>query len=127
MTKTEILVRSVLGPCRRDIRPFVCAVECIIKATFAVNMPIENIHITKDIYSQVAQILHMQPESASRQIERIANHIWDTGDRDRLYAILGKEPMLCPPPREILLYFAAFSFYGIPFQQAMDQQLAALF
>ena len=127
MTKTELLLRSVLGPYRRDIRPFVYAAECIIRQSFSVNAPIESILVTKDIYPKVALTLQIQPESAAQQIERIANDCWDLGDRDRLYVILGKEPPLCPPPREMLIYFAAFSYYGIPFQQAMDQQLATMF
>lgn len=127
MTKTELLVRSVIGPCRRDIRPFVYAAECIIQQSFAIQAPIENIHVTRDIYPKVAQILHVQPESVTRQIERIANHCWDAGDQNRLYAILGKVPPLCPPPREMLIYFAAYSYYGMPFQKAMDRQLAVMF
>ncbi len=127
MTKTELLLRSVLGPCRRGLQPFVYAIEYIIQQSFSINVPIENICVTKDIYSRVALTLQIQPESAARQIERIANDCWDIDDRDRLYAILGKKPMFCPSPREMLIYFAAFSFYGVPFQKAMDLHLAAIF
>lgn len=127
MTNPEALVRSVLGPCRRGIAPFTCAIECVIERSFVVGTPMEDILITKDIYPRVAEMLHMRPTSAARQIERISNACWDIGDRSRLYEILGKNPLVCPTPKEMLFYFAAYSFYGIPYSQAIDRQLISIF
>lgn len=127
MTTSEALVRSVLGPCRRGIRPFVCAIEQVVRLSFAAGVSIETIRVTKDVYPLVARELHMKPEAASRQIERIANDCWDSGDRERLNAILGAELQVCPSPREMLFYFAAYTHYGIPFREAIQQELAAMF
>lgn len=127
MTRSEALVRSVLGPCRRGIRPFVFAVELVIEHSFAIDYPIEDLQVTKVIYPEVARLLKMKRESVGRQIERIANDCWDRGDRARLNEILGTELPFCPPPREMLFYFAAYAYYGLPFHEVMKQQLAAIF
>lgn len=127
MTRSEALVRSVLGPRRREIRPFVYAIECIIRHSFAINCPIEDIQVSKVIYPEVAKLLSIRNHTAARQIQRIANNCWEQGDREQLNQILGGPLPLCPPPHDMLFYFAAFSFYGLPFQEVMRQELAAIF
>lgn len=127
MTPSEVLVRSVLGPCRKKIRPFACAIDCVIQHSFAIEEPIEDILVTKDIYPEVAKLLHMSPESAARQIERISNDCWNLGDRERLNRILGGAFPDCPTPRDMLFYFAAYTYFGVPFRQAMDRKFANLF
>lgn len=127
MTRSEALVRSVLGPCRKGIRPFVCAIECIVQRSFVIDYPIEDIQVTKVIYPEVARLLNMRPNAAARQIERIANDCWDRGDRERLNEILGGPLPSCPPPHEMLFYFAAYSYYSLPFRQVMERELALMF
>lgn len=124
MTRSEALVRSVLGPCRRGIRPFACAIECVIRHSFAIDYPIEDIQVTKVIYPEVARLLNMRPGAAARQIERIANDCWDRGDRERLNEIFGGELPVCPPPHDMIFYFAAYTFYGQPFRRVMERQYA---
>lgn len=126
MSQSEVLVRLVLGSFRKGTRPFVCAIECVIRHSFAIDYPIEDIQVTKVIYPEVAKLLNMRPGAAARQIERIANDCWDRGDRERLNEIFGRELPVCPPPRDMIFYFAAYAYYGQSFRQVMKRQYAMM-
>ena len=55
MTKSEALIRTILGPVRRDIRPLAYAVDITAGYLFVRNIPMEEIHITKQIYPAVSE------------------------------------------------------------------------
>jgi len=126
MTRSEALVRSVLGPCRRGIRPFVCAIDRTIEHSFAINSPIEDLQVSKVVYTEVARHLNISWGAATRQIERIANDCWARGNRERLNEIFGRPLPSRPPPRDMLFYFAAYTFYGVSFHELIEQHLTPL-
>ena len=105
MTRSEALVRSVLGPCRRGIRPFVCAIDRTIEHSFAINSPIEDLQVSKVVYT---------------------NDCWARGNRERLNEIFGRPLPSRPPPRDMLFYFAAYTFYGVSFHELIEQHLTPL-
>lgn len=126
MTRSNMLIRSVLGVKRGNISPFATAVDCLIRRSFCAGLSPEDISVSS-ICDETAEILSCSPGAATRQIQRIANACWDVGDREALNRIIGKELEVCPSPREMLIYFAAYSYYGVPYHEAIEAQLAKLF
>ena len=54
MTKTEMDIRSVLGPAGGSIRPLAAASDLFARRRFEERMDSEDIFLTKDIYPIVA-------------------------------------------------------------------------
>ena len=54
MTKTEMDIRSVLGPAGGSIRPLAAASDLFARRMFEERMDSEDIFLTKDIYPIVA-------------------------------------------------------------------------
>lgn len=127
MTRTEALVRAVLGSSVKNVRTFVAAIDKAIEKSFACKRSIDDIQVTKVIYPEVANQLGKTSGAVSRQVGRIANACWEQGDRDRLNEIVGYELPCRPPPKELLFHFAAFSFYGVSYREVINQRLAKLF
>ncbi len=84
MTKTEAVIRSILGAARPDIRPMAYAVDAAISLMFVQKIPMDDIYVTDDIYPDVAKLVRNRrgkpssPKTVSRRIERLANLCWDT-------------------------------------------------
>ena len=57
MTKTEMDIRSVLGPAGGSIRPLAAASDLFARRMFEERMDSEDIFLTKDIYPIVADIM----------------------------------------------------------------------
>lgn len=127
MTKTEALVRSVLGPSGGDIRPLVFASDIFAQRMFVENIPMDDIRVTKDIYPYVARRLKKRSSTVTKSVERLANRCWDMGDQDRLNQIARKVLRMCPVPRDVLVYFAFYSYLDMPFYQAIEERPALLF
>lgn len=73
MTKSELLIRSILGAVGRDIRPLSCAVDVTEELLFVKHIPMDDIQVTKLVYPLVAKQLHKSNDAVSRGIERLAN------------------------------------------------------
>ena len=58
MTNTEAIIRTILGPIRRDTRPLACSVDCLSELLFVQKIPMDEIMVTKDIYPEVAKQLN---------------------------------------------------------------------
>ena len=127
MSKTEMIIRSVLGPSGGDIRPMAVASDIFAKRMFEEHIHMDDIQLTKDIYPSAAAILGKKPKSVGRKVERIANRCWDYGDRRRLIEIAGRELLTPPTVKDCLIYFAFYSYKGIPFFEAIDQEPSLLF
>ena len=102
MTKTEMDIRSVLGPAGGSIRPLAAASDLFARRMFEERMDSEDIFLTKDIYPIVAVWLQKKPGATGRAIER-------------------------PAPRDIMIYFAWYSHKGIPYFEAMKGKQPLLF
>lgn len=44
MTNTEAIIRTILGPIRRDTRPLACSVDCLSELLFVQKIPMDEIH-----------------------------------------------------------------------------------
>ena len=61
MTKTEMDIRSVLGPAGGSIRPLAAASDLFARRMFEERMDSEDIFLTKDIYPIVAVCCRRNP------------------------------------------------------------------
>lgn len=63
MTKTEAVIRSILGTAKPDIRPLAYAVDAAISLIFVQKIPMDDIYVTEDIYPDVAKLVKTGVES----------------------------------------------------------------
>lgn len=123
----EMVIRSLVGPAGRDIRPLAYAVELVGDLLFERKVAMDDILVTKDIYPDVAKRLRKKPGAVSRRIERLANFCWERGEEDRLAQVIGRRLKACPPPREMLVYLAFYAYLGVPFYEAIEREPALMF
>lgn len=124
MKPANTIIRSILGPAKRDIRPLACAVDAVIDLMFVQSVPMDGILVTKHIYPDVAKLLHKRPGTVSRQVERLANKCWDTlVDRKLLLEYIGTDSIHnISAPRDVIFYLAVYVYTGIPFFTAIQDQ-----
>lgn len=119
MSNVEAIVKSVLANDNIDLRPFILTIETAIKCSFAVGVAIENIKVRNEIYPMVASSLEKNPEAVAKQVERTANRCWDKGNLESMRKIMGNKPEIPMKPKDTVIYFAAYAFYGIPYRQVI--------
>lgn len=134
MTKSETVIRSILGAVRSDIRPLAYAVDIAIQLMFHDGIPMDDIYVTDDIYPDVAKLVkdrRGKPSSAktvSRRIERLANRCWDTlVERELVLEYIGAPLNDISAPRDIIFYLAFYVHLDTPFFLAIQRQPALLF
>lgn len=121
MRKSEILLHSVFGIIRPDIRPFAYALDILVEYLFVKRIPQGDIHITKVIYPAVALELGKTTCAVSRSIERLANLFWDTAyNQGRIIEFFGRPLYDTPSTNEILFYLAFFLHFEKPFFAILD-------
>lgn len=128
MTKTEAIIRSILGPVRGDIRPLVCSVDRTAHLLFVQRVPMDDILVTKEVYPIVAQQLSKTPGAISRKVERLANACWDAlVTRNLVTEYIGAPLKDIHSPRDMIFYLAFYAYLDVPFFQAIGQQPTLLF
>ena len=134
MTKTEAVIRSILGAAKVDIRPLAYSVDIAIHLIFFERIPMDDIYVTDDIYSQVAKLVKNRrgrpstPKAVSRRIERLANLCWDTlVARNLVLDYLGAPLEDIRAPRDMIFYLAFYVYLDTPFFIAIQNQPALLF
>lgn len=134
MTKTEAVIRSILGAARPDIRPLAYAVDAAMNLVFVQKIPMDDIYVTDDIYPDVAKLVKNRrgklssPKTVSRRIERLANLCWDTlVTRNLVQEYLGAPLENIRAPRDLIFYLAFYIRLDTPFFMAIQKQPALLF
>ena len=134
MTKTEAVIRSILGAARPDIRPMAYAVDAAISLMFVQKIPMDDIYVTDDIYPDVAKLVKNRhgkpssPKTVSRRIEHLANLCWDTLiARKLVLEYLGAPLENIRAPRDMIFYLAFYVYFDAPFFTVIQKQPALLF
>ena len=134
MTNIEAVIRSILGAAKVDIRPLAYSVDIAIHLIFFERIPMDDIYVTDDIYSQVAKLVKNRrgrpstPKAVSRRIERLANLCWDTlVARNLVLDYLGAPLEDIRAPRDMIFYLAFYVYLDTPFFIAIQNQPALLF
>lgn len=120
MTKETILIRSILGPTRRDIFPMACAVEIVKKLLFCRKIPLDDIRMTKDIYPAVARQTKKSCQAVARQIERTGNLCWESMDEGQKMQYIGKAIKDIQGPRDMIFYLAFYSYFHKPYYEILE-------
>ena len=134
MTKTEAVIRSIMGVTRADIRPLAYAVDIAAELMFVHKISMDDLFVTDHIYPDVAKRLRQtlgtstSSKAVSRRIERLANRCWEN-----LVSKGGVEQYIGIPlhdidaPRDIIFYLAFYVYLDTPFYIAMKQYPSLLF
>ena len=124
MMSSYRLIRGILGPVRRDIRPLTLAIDITMNWLFIAQYPIDELHVTRDLYPLIGYILKKQPTAIARSVERLSNLCWDTlVCTNQVEHYFGTNLTSPPYPRNLVLYFAYYTYYGYPFPQNSFQNL----
>ena len=118
MTKTEAVIRSILGAVGMNIRPLACSVDIAIDLMFVQGVPMDDILVMEDIYPEVAKLVKNRQgkisslQAISKRIHRLANLCWDTlVARDLTLEYLGAPLQDIRAPRDVIFYHAAKALY----------------
>ena len=116
-TKTETVIRSILGAVRADIRPLAYTVGAAINLMFVQKIPMDDIYVMDDIYPDVAKRVKNRhgkpssPKTVSRRVERLANLCWDTlVARNLVLEYLGVPLKNIRAPRDMIFYLAFYVY-----------------
>ena len=71
------LIRCIIGPGRHEVQTFACAVKITMYQLFHEKTAQDDIVVTRDIYSRVAEQLGKGERTVSRQIQRMGNLCWE--------------------------------------------------
>ena len=134
MTKTEAVIRAILGLVGMDIRPLAYAVDIAVDLLFVQGRSMDDLCVTNDIYREVAERMKdwtgtiPSTKTVSRRVERLANLCWNTlVARDLVLKYIGTPLHDIRAPRDIIFYLAFYVHLDVPFFQAIQQQPALLF
>ena len=128
MQKPELLLYSILGPVRSDVRPLACAIEITEQLLFVQHVPIENIKAISHIYSQVAERLKKRTATVTKAIERLTPLCWDALVLNNLLlTYIGDPSTQVPPPRMLVIYLAVYVHFELPFAVAAKKYPDILF
>ena len=134
MTKSEAVIRSIVGTARADIRPLAYAVDLAVSLMFTQEIPMDDIRVTSDIYPAVAKLVRarngkpLSSKTISRQVERLANLCWNAlVSRNLVQEYIGAPLRDIRAPRDMIFYLAFYVYFDAPFFTVIRQQPALLF
>ena len=126
MTTSEGIIRYLLGPDRSDIRPITVSIDLVDELLYVRQVAQHDIHVTTDIYPEVARILGKPNEKGvAKAVERLALKCWDAleDDEDLMELVMGKRMRQRPSPRAILFYLAFFVYHKEGYYKAEREDL----
>ena len=123
MTKTETLLRALLGPVREDIRPLAAVVDYVAGLLFVEEMQLYDVRITKRVYPAVAKQLGKPATEISRSVERLTARCWSDGDPELLQTILGRKVLAPYSPRETVICLAYYVHYDCSMHEVLRRRL----
>ncbi|HIR92553.1 MAG TPA: hypothetical protein IAB98_03900 [Candidatus Egerieimonas intestinavium] len=118
---------EILGPGTKGFKTFICAVCETERLLFSENIPVDDIHVTKDIYPRVAKRLNKGTRSVARQVERMGNQCWSSMDEAQKKKYLGKVLKDIRAPRDMLFYLAFYVHFRRGFYEILEEQPEVLF
>lgn len=130
MCNTSVLVRSLISPGHGRICVFVACIDVTAQLMFEQGIPMDDISVMKDVYSQVAEIFGMNVGAVSKNAERMTKRCWEVSSPESLEQIVGrslKKVSSVPAPKTILQYLAVYSYLETPFFKAIDDHPEILF
>ena len=128
MTKTEAVIRSILGAVRADIRPLACAVDIAVDLMFIRGIPMDDIYVEAAKNFNKMSVASYSAKTVSRRIERLSNLCWDTVvSRGLVTEYIGAPIRDIHAPRDMIFYLAFYVYFDAPFFAVIRQRPALLF
>ena len=121
MLNPESMLHLILGSVRSDIRSLAYAIEIAENLLFSQHLDMDDIKVTEHIYSRVADRLEKQTATVAKAIERLTPLCWDALVLNNLLpTYIGDTSMQMPPPRTLIIYFAVYVHFKMPFSLAVE-------
>ena len=128
MTKTERTIYALVGPTRYNTLPFSLAIDLAMELLFVQNIAMDDIRVTRDIYTPVAKQLGKITAAVSRQIVRLCNLCWDAMlEAGEVEQYLGKPIRDLRAPNEMIFYLAFLVHFDKPFYHVVQHVPTLLF
>lgn len=87
----------------------------------------DDIAVTRDVYSRVAEQLGKEERTVSRQIQRMGNLCWEHLGTEGQKTYIGREMKDIHAPSDMLFYLAYYSYFGKPYYEVLEKQPGLLF
>ena len=88
-----------------------------VKKIFLERGTMENICLSKDVYTPVANELGKTTQAVTKAVARTVDAIWMNGDNVALDEIIGRHFPQKPFPREMILYCVHYLIYNKPYHK----------
>lgn len=121
------LIRSILGPRRRNIKELVYAIQEAGELLFIKRIAMDDICVMKDIYPNVARKMGKGIKTVSRQIERLGNLCWEELSREDRQRYIGKELRDIQGPRDMIFYLAFYVHFQKSYYEVIREWPELLF
>jgi len=116
MNLAERLLRELLGPTRRDLRPMACAMLAAERVLFLRGVSLDEFQISKHVYPDVCRELGRARAAVARSVERTAGDCWDAlRSRDLVLDYIGRPLEVKPEPWQMLVYLTCYLHYSLPY------------
>ena len=127
MTNADVLLRSILGPIRADLRPLSYAIDIAEDLLFIQRVSMDDLKVAQ-IYPKVADRICSNPSAVARRIERLTHICWDSlKQQDLVCHYLGRVPQYPPDPCMLIIFLAVYSHLRLPFFKVIEQAPHLLF
>lgn len=127
MRKEITLLYEILGLGRKGVLEMACAVRETKRMLFLEQIPVDDIHVTRDIYPKVAKELNKDSSSVARQIQRMGNECWNSMDVKMKKKYIGKELKDIRAPKDMIFYFAYYVQFQKGFYEILENDPSLLF
>lgn len=128
MKKAERVIRSILGPTRKNICSLIDSVDIACHLMFEQKIPMDDILVTKDIYCSVAEQLQKSENTVTKGIERLSHACWDELVKRRLVERYIGEPLAdLKRPSDMIFYLAYYTEFDLPFFVVIREHPELLF
>jgi len=116
MNLAERLLRKLLGPTRRDLRPMTYALLSAERVLFLRGVSLNDFQINKHVYPDVCRELGRTRTAVARSVERIAGDCWAAMQaRDLVLDYIGRPLDARPEPWQMVVYLTCYLHYGLPY------------
>lgn len=127
MRKEITLLYEILGLGRKGILEMAYAVSEAERMLFSEKIPVDDIHVTRDIYPKVAKELNKHGSSVARQIQRMGNECWNSMDAEMKKKYIGKDLKDIRAPKDMIFYFAYYVHFQKGFYEIVEDNPGVLF
>ena len=127
MTRTERLIRSIIGDSRCGLRPIVCASDLIAMLILNRHISLEDIQAER-VYAHTARQTGLSPGAAAMRVQRFCRLCWACMEEQGLiFPYIGRIPPKRPKPCFLIGYLAFYACYHISYFEAIDCDRTLLF